>query len=43
MFEECKRGWWDGDVLRTWEKFVIGGGLASILPKDPKKTQSITR
>ncbi|OGR82053.1 MAG: hypothetical protein A2901_04430 [Elusimicrobia bacterium RIFCSPLOWO2_01_FULL_54_10] len=22
MYEEVKRGWWDGDILRTWEKFV---------------------
>lgn len=22
MYEEVKRGWWDGDILRIWEKFV---------------------
>ncbi|OGR82875.1 MAG: hypothetical protein A2902_07830 [Elusimicrobia bacterium RIFCSPLOWO2_01_FULL_64_13] len=22
MYEEVRRGWWDGDILREWEKFV---------------------
>ncbi len=22
MYEEVKKGWWDGDILRTWEQFV---------------------
>ena len=35
MYEEVKRGWWDGDVLRTWEKYVRSGGLEAVLPKKP--------
>lgn len=36
MYEEVKRGWWDGDVLRTWEKFVRAGEIQNILPKRPE-------
>jgi putative two-component system response regulator len=43
MYEEVKRGWWDGDLLRTWEKFVRSGEIQAILPKDIlKKSSTIT-
>ncbi len=35
MYEEVKRGWWDGDVLRAWEKFVMSEEFESVLPKKP--------
>lgn len=41
MYEEVKKGWWDGDVLRTWEQFVRAGGVENILPKRPFGTPPI--
>lgn len=35
MYEEVERGWWDGDILRTWEKFVRSEEFESVLPKKP--------
>lgn len=35
MYEEVKRGWWDGDVLRTWETFVKSPEFQTILPRKP--------
>lgn len=32
MYEEVKKGWWDGDILRVWEKFVRSGDVKYILP-----------
>lgn len=34
MFEEVQRGWWDGDILREWEKFVRSGAVETILPRN---------
>src|SRR3989338_461937 len=31
MYEEAKRGWWDGDLIRIWEKAVRSGELATFL------------
>lgn len=30
MYEEVKRGWWDGDLLRIWEKFVLSGEIKTL-------------
>ena len=35
MYEEVKKGWWDGDVLRTWEQFVRSGEIQTVLPQRP--------
>ncbi len=32
MYEEVKKGWWDGDILRIWEKFVRSGDVKYVLP-----------
>lgn len=32
MYEEVKKGWWDGDILRVWEKFVRSGDVKYVLP-----------
>lgn len=34
MYEEVKKGWWDGDILRVWEKFVRSPEFVAILPKN---------
>lgn len=34
MYEEVKKGWWDGDILRLWEKFVRSPDFQTILPKN---------
>lgn len=36
MYDEVKKGWWDGDILRTWEKFVRSGEVKFILPTRPE-------
>ena len=33
MYEEVKRGWWDGDILREWEKFVRSDEFQSVVAK----------
>lgn len=37
MYEEVKRGWWDGDIFRAWEKFVRSGEMKIILPEMSRK------
>jgi putative two-component system response regulator len=31
MYEEVKRGWWDGDLVRAWEKFIQSGAMGPLL------------
>ena len=33
MYEEVKKGWWDGDILRIWEKFVLSEEFQTALAK----------
>ena len=33
MFEEVKKGWWDGDILKVWEKFVKSAQYQTLLLK----------
>ena len=30
MYEEVKRDWWDGDILRIWEKFVLSDNFKNL-------------
>ena len=33
MYEEVKKGWWDGDIVRLWEKLVRSKEFIYLLPK----------
>ena len=33
MYDEVRQGWWDGDLVRIWEKFVRSEEFATVLPQ----------
>ena len=41
MYEEVNRGWWDGDILRVWEKFVRSDDFRNLVVNKPLATAAL--